>query len=140
MAKRMTIEQYQEMTGHRHKYHNQPVVDEEGIRYDSKKEYARWRELKLLEKAGEISHLERQKKYVLQPGFRFDDGSWVRPITYIADHVFYDETEDRRHSQDMRTRWVVEDVKSPITRQNGGYRNKYKQMMYVHHIKVKELI
>ena len=63
-----TIKEYQEMTRQRHKYNNKPVVDE-GIRFDSKKEFARWRELLLLQKAGEISKLERQKKFELQPAF-----------------------------------------------------------------------
>lgn len=35
--------------------------------YDSQKELDRWRELQLLEKAGEISHLRRQVEYELIP-------------------------------------------------------------------------
>jgi hypothetical protein len=37
----------------------------DGILFDSVKEAKRWQELRLLEKAGEISHLERQPKFYL---------------------------------------------------------------------------
>ena len=48
------------------KYGNQKIVSG-GEVFDSKREYRRWCELKLLEKAGEIWGLERQVKYVLIP-------------------------------------------------------------------------
>lgn len=47
------------------KYRNKPIESEDG-RFDSKAEYRRWQELKLLEKAGEITHLQRQQKLLLQ--------------------------------------------------------------------------
>jgi hypothetical protein len=37
----------------------------DGILFDSIKEAKRWQELRILEKAGEISHLERQPKFYL---------------------------------------------------------------------------
>lgn len=46
------------------KYRNIPTTVS-GERFDSKGEAARWQELKLLEKAGEISDLTRQVKYDL---------------------------------------------------------------------------
>ena len=126
----MTLKEYQRMTGAKHKYRNNPVYDEEGIRHDSKKEYARWRELLLLQKVGEISHLERQKKFVLRPGFQALTGEKVRAMSYIADFYYYDETEDRRHCQNMKTRWVIEDVKSPATKKDRIYRLKRNEMLY----------
>lgn len=48
----------------RSKYRNEPVVID-GIRFDSKREGNRWLELKALEAAGEISHLELQPKFYL---------------------------------------------------------------------------
>ena len=48
----------------KNKYRAQPVVTDEG-RFASKKEYADWCALKLREKAGLISHLERQVKFPL---------------------------------------------------------------------------
>lgn len=57
------------------------VVD--GITFDSKREAARYGELKLLEKAGYISRLE------LQPIFVFDIGG--KPIfKYIADFKYFE--------------------------------------------------
>lgn len=63
------------------KYRNNPFVDSDGIRWDSQAEFRRWSELKLLERAGEISHLERQmtvplfvngvKVCALRPDFAF---------------------------------------------------------------------
>lgn len=48
----------------RAKYGNRKVMID-GILFDSIKEGKRWQELRLLEKAGEISHLERQPKFYL---------------------------------------------------------------------------
>jgi hypothetical protein len=47
----------------RRKYGNQPVTVL-GQRFDSKKEAARWLDLRDLEGAGKISRLERQKRYL----------------------------------------------------------------------------
>jgi len=47
----------------RSKYRNRKTVVD-GITFDSKREAARWQELKLLERAGEITELERQVEYV----------------------------------------------------------------------------
>lgn len=124
-----TLEEYQEMTRSRHKYNNKPVVDE-GMRFDSKKEYARWRELLLLQKAGEISRLERQKKFELQPAFEHN-GKKYRAVNYYADFYYYDNTEDRRHCNGSKSRWVIEDVKSPITRKNQVYQLKRKRMLFL---------
>ncbi len=49
----------------RHKYNATPqVVD--GERFDSTREMARWRELQLRERAGEIQDLQRQVTYLLE--------------------------------------------------------------------------
>ena len=124
----MPIKQYQEMTGTRHKYNNKPVVVD-GVRYDSKKEYARWVELTLLQKAGEIDSLQRQKKFVLRPAFTHK-GKKIRAMTYYADFYYYDMTPDRRHSKGLDSRWVIEDVKSPITRKDKVYCIKKNEMLY----------
>lgn len=51
------------------KYRNKKV-NVDGITFDSKREANRYRELKILEAAGEITNLELQKKYVLIPAQR----------------------------------------------------------------------
>lgn len=109
----------------RAKYGNKVTVTEEG-RFDSLKELDRYGQLKFMEKAGEIKNLERQKKYVLQPSFKFL-GKTIREIAYVADFVYEEDGKV-----------VVEDCKSPITRKNPVYKIKKKMMMYVHGIEIKE--
>jgi hypothetical protein len=102
------------------KYGNKRMVVD-GIRFDSKREAARWQELKLLERAGEIKGLERQVEYELipkQPG--------ERAVKYIADFRYIDH--------DGKT--VVEDtkgVKTPV------YILKRKLLLWVHGIRVVEV-
>lgn len=63
-----------------------------GEKFDSKAEYHRWCELKLLERAGKITKLRRQVKYVLIPA-QYDGKYKVESETsYIADFVYKDET------------------------------------------------
>jgi len=69
------------------KFHaTRTVVD--GITFDSKREAKRYSELKLMERAGVISDLQRQVKFELQPAF-YLDGKTYRAINYIADFVYY---------------------------------------------------
>ena len=118
------------------KYHNRPT-EIDGITFDSRKEGMRYAELKQMEKAGLISGLEFQKPFELIPKFKLD-GKTYRQVTYIADFAYYDETPDGSIARST-TRWVVEDVKSTITRKNPVYRLKKKMMAYFHHIEVKEI-
>lgn len=46
------------------KYRNKPTVVD-GIRFDSKAEARRWDQLRMMEKAGEITDLKRQVSYAL---------------------------------------------------------------------------
>lgn len=108
------------------------------VTFDSAKEANRAKELELLEKAGEISDLQIQKVFELQPRFRHA-GHTIRPITYIADFYYYDETPDCRHCTDPITRWVVEDVKSAATKKDKVYQMKKKMMLYVQHREIKEI-
>lgn len=74
------------------------VVD--GITFDSKKEAARYSQLKLLEKTGVIYNLELQPRFLLQDKFRYK-GEAFRKVEYIADFRYTDKTGAT----------VVEDVK-----------------------------
>lgn len=69
-------------------------------KYDSKKEYQRCLELRLLEKAGRISDLRRQTSLLISEAFVDSRGKKHRAITYCADFIY---VEDGRE--------VVEDVK-----------------------------
>ena len=78
------------MMGRRHKYGAKPTIAD-GIKFPSKKEAHRWLELKLLEKAGRITNLERQIKIPLQGKFgpiMTDSGKSQR--TYVADFRYVD--------------------------------------------------
>lgn len=64
----------------------------DGIVFDSAVEMKYYRDVILLGvENGEIIHFERQKKYILQPGF-VHDGKRILPIEYKAD--FYVEYSD----------------------------------------------
>lgn len=107
------------------KYRNQKVTVD-GITFDSRKEATRWAELKLLERAGRISFLERQAKYVLVPK-QVRDGKVVeRPVVYRADFAYKDENGND----------VVEDVKGLRTKE---YIIKRKLMLWEYGIEVKEV-
>lgn len=114
-------------------------VTVDGITFDSKKEANRWCELRLMERAGVITGLERQLKFVLIPsqfekverysktGKRLsDDFRCVeREVSYVADFVYY---------QDGKL--VVEDTKGFKT---DAYIIKRKLMRYVNGIAIKEI-
>lgn len=126
----------------RSKYNANKVVSD-GITFDSKKEFARWNELLLLQRAGKINNLKRQVKFELIPNQYIETIEYTpkthkqktvkklveRSTSYIADFVY---TQDGKQ--------VVEDVK--------GYREanaynifviKRKLMLYIHGIKVIEI-
>ena len=109
------------------KYGNRKVVLN-GITFDSKKEATRWAELKLLERAGKITFLQRQVSYVLVPK-QVRDGKMIeRPVVYKADFAYKDENGED----------VVEDVKSPATKTQ-VYILKRKLMLWEYGIKIREV-
>lgn len=55
--------------------------------FDSIKEYRRWKELQLLEKSGEITHLKRQEPLLIQPSFSYRNEG-IRKIEYVADFIY----------------------------------------------------
>lgn len=119
------------------KYHAKKV-EVDGIVFDSKKEARRYSELRIMEKAGIISDLQRQVKFVLIPAQREPDtvgkrggikkGKLLeRECSYVADFCYY-VTETGLY--------VVEDTKGFRTT---DYKIKRKLMLYVHNIKIKEV-
>ena len=110
-------------------------ISRDGETFDSQKEYRRWCELKLLERAGAISHLERQVKYVLIPAQREPDtvgarGGIIKGKLLERECAY---TADFRYEQDGKI--IVEDTKGVRTR---DYIMKRKLMLHVHGIRVKE--
>lgn len=100
------------------KYRNVKVKSDDGV-FDSKKEYARWGTLKLLEKAKIISNLKRQVPFQIEV-------CGVKVCKYEADFVYTDE----------RNQVVVEDAKGMKT---PVYNLKKKLMKAVHNISIKEV-
>lgn len=68
--------------------------------YGSVKEYNRWNELKLFEKAGKVSNVRRQVPFILQDEYESSDSKKHKAIYYVADFVY---ERDNKH--------IVEDVK-----------------------------
>lgn len=64
------------------------IVD--GIKFDSRKEARRYKELKLLERAGEIKNLQLQPRFTLQESFKYQ-GKTERKISYVADFMYLDK-------------------------------------------------
>lgn len=94
----------------------------DGVRFDSKREAARWAHLQLMVRAGLVTDLERQIRYPMVV-----NGQLV--CTYIADFRYRDE----------RGQLVVEDVKSPPTRKEPAYRIKVKLLKAVHGVDIHEV-
>ena len=68
------------------KYGNKKTVVD-GIKFDSKKEAARYCELKMLEKSGYIQNLELQKKFSLIPTQK-SLGKTLSLVSYYADFAY----------------------------------------------------
>ena len=122
------------------KYGNKKITVD-GKTFDSRREYKRFTELQLLERADEISNLRCQEPFVLIPaqyeeyerygknGHRLTNGRRCaeRECTYVADFVYIDNATGKK---------VVEDTKGMRTK---DYIIKRKLMLYVHGIKIKEV-
>ena len=120
------------------KYRNRKTTVD-GIVFDSMHEARRYRDLSLLQRAGEITDLELQKEYELIPaqyetfprygakGQRITDGKRCieKPVKYKADFVYKVNGVD-----------IVEDAKGVKTK---DYIIKRKLMLYVHGLKIKEV-
>lgn len=144
---------------------NSRKIEADGMKFDSRKEYMRWNELCLLQKAGKIRNLQCQVKYILIPaqteiievyspktGNRLKDKEITleKECSYVADFVYERPvTMEKRYYSNgehgtmevvcgMET--VVEDVK--------GYKKgaayalfvvKRKLMLQEYGIKVREI-
>lgn len=107
------------------KYHNRKVTVD-GITFDSVKEASRWQELKLLERVGKITGLNRQLRIEVVPKTKLH-----RARYYLADFVYFDKAQGKT---------VYEDVK--------GYRNGVAYQLFTlkrdilywrHGIEIKEI-
>lgn len=110
---------FQGVQARNNKYRNKNTAG-----YDSKKEAKRAGELKFMLSAGLITELQEQPSFVLLPK---QEGE--RSVSYVADFSYKENDK-----------LVVEDVKSEITAKNPAYVIKRKLMLYVHGIKVVEIL
>lgn len=122
------------------KYRSQKITVN-GKTFDSHKEYRRFCELSLLQRAGQISELETQKPFELIPaqyeyferygkrGQRLKDGKRCveKSVVYYADFTYKENGKI-----------VVEDTKLEATKTT-EYIIKRKLMLYVHGIKIREI-
>lgn len=107
------------------KFRNRKVIVN-GERFDSKKEYRRYKELQLLERAGRIHSLKRQVRYLLIPAQYDEQGNKIESYcNYIADFVYRENGK-----------LIVEDVKGFKTPE---YILKRKLMLSVYGIRIKEV-
>lgn len=108
------------------KYNNKKITVDGQI-FDSKKEANRYKELRLLEKAGAIHDLRMQVKFTLIPAQRDEATGKVieRECSYKADFVY---------EEDGKT--VVEDVKGFRTKE---YIIKRKLLLYQYGIRIREI-
>lgn len=117
------------------KYHSKKVIVG-GEAFDSRKEYRRFCELSLLQKAGAITELKKQVTFELIPAQRGPDTVGVRggvkkgrvieqAVKYVADFTYKENGK-----------LVVEDTKGFKTK---DYIIKRKLMLWVHGIQIKEI-
>lgn len=86
------------MSERRSKYHAQRA-EVDGVKFDSQAEATRYRELRLLERAGEITGLEVHPRFELQPAFTAH-GKRERAIEYEADFSYW--AGGVRHVEDVK--------------------------------------
>lgn len=128
----------------RNKYYSKKI-SADGMIFDSKKEYKRWNELRMLEKSGRIRDLKRQVKFVLIPAQREPDTrgpkGGIKPgrllereVAYIADFTYVEilPFDDEANTGVL----VVEDTKGMRTK---DYIIKRKLMLYIHGIRIREV-
>ena len=124
----------------RSKYGNRTFVDQQGNRWDSKKEYYRYVELRKAEADGRIQGLQRQVVFTLLSAVTEEQTVQLKtktktvtktvqhPVTYRADFVY---TKDGQQ--------VVEDVKGSTRTLTQEYQIKKKFMRGLFGIKIKEV-
>lgn len=115
--------------------YNNVRCEVDGERFDSIKEASRWKDLLLLQRAGEIKDLRRQVQYELVPPHGKNRG-----VYYVADFVYLERPKgwEKIQAAGQYVDWVgvVEDVKGVRTREYGI---KKKLMFHVHGILIREV-
>lgn len=122
---------------------NAKKIEYAGIKFDSKKECERYKQLKILEAKGDIKELELQKKFVLIPKQEIEYEEVLkngkvktkrqtieRELSYVCDFYYKDKDNNE----------VVEDVKGcKFGASYNVYVIKRKLMLYIHGIRIIEI-
>ncbi|WP_246174186.1 DUF1064 domain-containing protein [Paraburkholderia hayleyella] len=111
------------------KYRN-TKCEQDGQKFDSRRELKRFNELVVMQAKGEISELQCQVPFALIPKQTHADGTAERQTGYIADFTY----------RNAAGGLVVEDVKSKITQKNPAYGIKRKLMLWLHRISIREVV
>jgi len=119
----ITPEEYRAMAKPTRNKYNARKVHADGYTFDSQDEYRRYKELLILQAAGEIKDLYVHPRYPLQPAFIDNDGTRYRSIHYTADFLY-------RHIPTAR--WIVEDVKSEATAKSEAFRIRWRLFRRMH--------
>lgn len=101
------------------KYHNNKITFN-GITFDSKKEFFRYKMLLSIQDKGLIKDLQMQVPFELIPKFKYNNEA-IRSVVYYADFVYCDCKTNEI---------IVEDVKSEVTRKEKTYILKKKMFLY----------
>ena len=90
------------------KYGNKQIVVN-GIKFDSRLESERYKQLLLLVQSGDICDLTLQMEFMIFHGYKdAETGEKVKSSMYVADFVYLD---NRNH------KWIVEDTKGIETKE-----------------------
>ena len=120
----MTVKDYKKLTRKKSKYGNKKV-EFEGMTFDSEGEFHRYLDLLMLQRAGIITDLSRQVKFVLIPSQKDENGKTIeRECSYMADFTYREDGE-----------FIVEDFKGHKT---DVYKLKKKLMLEKYGYRIKE--
>ena len=110
------------------KYKNIKVMID-GIKFDSMKEGKRYYELKLMQEKGLVEHLKVHYPFFLVESVVLN-GRKKPAMKYISDFCYFLPKSETR---------IVEDTKSPSTRNLPAYRMKKHMMMAFYGIEITEI-
>lgn len=112
------------------RYGNVNKIEEDGYRFDSKREYLRYLDLKLMHRAGEIGAIKVHPSYdIIIGGIPImvssnQHNKWDRQLRYEADFAYYSKALGKR---------VIEDVKMQSGHRTGIYKLKRALMRAMGH-------
>ena len=122
---------YLEQVAGKGRYGNVNKIEHDGIRFDSKREFLRYMDLKLLERAGEITDLLVHPKFPITIGgvpimvSSNQHNKWDRHLTYEADFSYLEQPPLGER--------IIEDVKMQSGHRTGVYKLKRALMRAMGH-------